>query len=87
MSHNPSERDDDSPTPGGAGNPWLRFLAGAMLALVLYVLSIGPAWWLVCHGYLSIDKTVPIYFPLGYLPPDLINMLAVYVNLWAPVRL
>ena len=50
MSHNPSERDADSPAPGGAGNAFVRFLAWAMLAPVLYVLSIGPAWWMVRHN-------------------------------------
>ena len=85
MSHNPSERDDDSPTPGGAGNPWLRFLAGAMLALVLYVLSIGPAWWMVRHNYLSKETFVSIYYPFQFLPPDLMRMVLGYVDLWAPL--
>ena len=85
MSHTPSERDADSPAPGGSGNPWLHFLAWPMLALVLYVLSSGPVWWLWSHDYLSRDALEVIYFPLQFLPRGLTDMIDEYTLLWAPV--
>ena len=86
MSQTPPERDADSPAPGGSGNPWLRFLGWAMLALVLYVLSTGLAWWLVKHDYLTMETFDIIYTPIWALPFDLIDMVEAYMSLWAPIH-
>ena len=86
MSHNPSERDADSPAPGGAGNPFVRYSVWAMSALGQYVLSIGPVWWLVNHRYLSAEAFKFIYYPIWFLPRGLIDMLESYARLWAPTR-
>ncbi len=55
-----------------------------MLALVLYVMSIGPAMLLIRHGYLREETLEPLYHPLWFLPDGLTRMIAAYANLWAP---
>ena len=41
-----------------------KYAAWIAAVLALYVLSVGPAWWLVMHGYLSKGIFDPIYYPL-----------------------
>jgi len=43
------------------------YIAYVLIALVLYVLSFGPAMWLGMNGYISIGALDTIYFPIGYL--------------------
>jgi len=61
------------------------FLYGA-IALVLYVLSLGPAWRLNVHGYLS-DEIGIIYMPIFYLAENatfLQEPIVWYLELWVP---
>ena len=43
---------------------WL-IVAGVLLPLV-YILSVGPVYWLIAQGYLSTSADW-IYLPLGFL--------------------
>jgi len=61
---------DSSPKPRklpGIGT----VIVSVVVLLVLYVLSLGPVWWLYCNGCLSgqeVDFLArTIYFPLKYL--------------------
>jgi hypothetical protein len=38
-----------------------------VVAPLLYLLSTGPAVWLVQQGYLSVEWMEKVYAPLGYL--------------------
>ena len=87
MSHTPPDRDDDSPAPGGSGNPWLRFFAWAMLALVVYVLSIGPVCSLAEHGDLPIKYVDAFYRPLDVLPNSFKAIIGDYVMFWDSLRI
>ena len=86
MSHTTPPPDNDSPAPGGSGNAYVRFFAWAMFALVLYVLSTGPAWWLVSHHHVERDTMRAFYFPLTCLPQELLHTLDEYALWWAPIR-
>lgn len=59
---------------------------GLFLFLVPYPLSIGPAAWLVEHGYLKEESLGVIYLPLRWFFagfPEWINdMIIWYVKLW-----
>ncbi len=85
MSHTPPERDDDSSAPGGSGNSYVRLIMSAVLAFVLYVLSIGPAWWLLNHDQDSRKTFNLVYLPFDYLPPGLLGPVQAYMELWAPL--
>lgn len=45
-------------------------VAAVLIALavpILYVLSVGPASWLIEHQYLSRDQAVIFYYPVIYV--------------------
>ena len=60
------------------------YVAYGLVALVLYFLSIGPAWWLRSNSYLSVEVFVTVYTPIFYLQDNtfLDEPLRLYVNLW-----
>jgi hypothetical protein len=61
---------------------WL-VLAGLLLPLI-YILSIGPVFWLTSQGYLS-PSVEAIYFPLGLLSrlsPSTQDALDWYIGLF-----
>ena len=58
-----SNADDSSPLKSHGG----AYVAYGILALLLYVLSSAPAWWLVQHGGLSRNAFRTIYGPIIYL--------------------
>jgi hypothetical protein len=60
-------------------------LAVMLLLPLLYVLSAGPAEWLLMHGYLSDGVFGWFYFPLSYLSErvgPLEAFLDFYLELW-----
>ena len=59
------------------------YVAYVLIALVLYVLSIGPAVWLNAKGYLP-DEIGIVYFPLEYLYENtfLREPIEWYLELW-----
>lgn len=62
-------------------------VAVALIVLpVLYVLSIGPAFWLADHDKISISAYQTIYLPLGFLTTlsqTLERFIEVYLEWWA----
>jgi hypothetical protein len=55
----PAEKQNSRAAPVVAG-----FIVTLLLLPVLYVLSIGPAAWLIEHGYLSDEAARWFYSPL-----------------------
>ena len=55
----------------------------AVLTPVLYVLSIGPTWWLVRKGFIP-DEVGLIYYPFHYLPDWIVLMIEAYRVWWTP---
>jgi hypothetical protein len=84
MSLTPPERDDDSPALRGSGNPNIRYFAWGILVLTLYVLSSGPAWWLVNKHLIQEETWVAIFSPLAILGNTLGSPVLNYINLWVP---
>jgi len=71
--------DDSSPLKSRGG----VYVSYALMAVVLYFLSIGPAAWLNSKDYLS-DQAGIIYYPIIYLHDNtfLKEPLEWYVELW-----
>ena len=70
------------------GNSLTVWLAAAVLLSLLYVLSIGPAYWLFDHELIStetlkaIDKAYsPVYFVSDNCPP-LHRTIDWYISCW-----
>ena len=63
------------------------YVGYVLIALVVYALSIGPAWWLGMNGYISIGALDTIYFPIGYLTQNtfLREPIEWYLGLWVPI--
>jgi len=63
------------------------YVAYVLIALVLYVLSMGPAAWLNGEGYLSWDSLDIAYYPICCLPDVsfLREPIIWYLELWAPM--
>ena len=53
-----------------------------MAGLVLYVLSIGPASWLVDRNLLSIPAAENLYWPLFQCPDPVFHSIEWYARLW-----
>jgi hypothetical protein len=59
-----------------------------LLSPVLYILSIGPAFWLASHGYLSqhtIETISPFYAPIEWLmkySDTASEAIAWYIDFW-----
>ena len=83
MSDNPPDRKEPGDAPEGPKSPWVSWLVWAILVPGLYVLSIGPVWWLVLKTYLP-EEVGYIYFPLGLLPESLKEGIVRYVEWWRP---
>jgi hypothetical protein len=65
-SASPGEREKPRARPGqsAAGSPTKRWAGGILLALVLYILSTGPALKLAKAGYLSQETLNVVYAPI-----------------------
>ena len=84
MSDPKSERKEEADAPAGPRNPWVGWLVWAILAPVLYVLSVGPAYWLCQKGYVGWDAGVVVYLPLSYFPEHSQDLLRQYMEWWTP---
>ena len=83
MSDTPPDRKEEAGAPDGPRNPWVRWLAWAILVPVLYVLSFGPVASLVNKSVLP-HAVLNIYGPLRYLPDDIWHLVERYNGLWFP---
>ena len=83
MSDTPPDRDEASAAPDGPRNPWVGWLVWAILLMVLYVLSTGPALLLWKKG-IGRAEIEAIYYPLGYLPDQILQLIDAYVVWWTP---
>lgn len=75
------DRDDASAEPEGARSNLGSYLLWASLALVLYVLSIGPVTRLVARGTLPFP-VILLYSPFQYLSGDYEQAYIQYVSWW-----
>lgn len=82
MSGTPPDQKEEAGAPDGSRNPYLRFIAWGMLAIVVYVFSLGPAAWLMSRGFLSYEGFALISFPAHFLPGGFSETLIGYVNWW-----
>ena len=80
------ERPRKSPEQKGRGW-WVAVLALPFFVLVLYPLSIGPASWMLEHGWLDMKVAIIFYEPLDWLydraPEPLQRAVDSYQRLWA----
>jgi len=76
------DRDESKP-----GRRWPFYVVLFVLFLpMLYVLSIGPAVWLLANGHVSREPLRTLYAPLEWLgdaAPSSRRPLQWYVRLWA----
>jgi hypothetical protein len=78
----PDDKPSDKTERGNATAIGCAVLA--VLSPPAYVLSVGPYYWLLGHGYISASVEV-IYFPLAlvcHLLPPLHDAVEWYVSLW-----
>ena len=64
---------------------WL--VVGVVLLPALYVLSVGPVWWLMAHDYLRLGSDF-VYWPLYAIMeacPPIRHLLNWYISLWVPL--
>ena len=62
-----TDMEDERKERGGLG---CVIIGGALMCLflpVLYVLSAGPAVWLIDHNFITIEVAGPFYAPIYYL--------------------
>lgn len=83
MSDTPPDPKEADDAPAAPRNPWVNWLMWAIFVPVLYVLSIGPAGWLARKGYFP-EMLGGIYYPLRYLPYDLLELVKRYIEWWVP---
>lgn len=83
MSEMPPERKEEGDAPDGPRNLRMSWLMWLILVPVLYVLSIGPANWLLHRGYLP-GCVFQIYDPLDYLPDTITKPINSYLEWWTP---
>jgi hypothetical protein len=81
MSDSPPDRKEADDAPAAPRNPWVGWLVWAILTPVLYVLSIGPAGWLLHNDYLP-GWMFQIYDPLDYLPAVITKPINSYLEWW-----
>ena len=62
------------------------YVGYVLIALVVYALSYGPAYWLLINGYLSEEVYNIIYFPIRYLRGNtfLGEPIIWYMKFWSP---
>ena len=60
------------------------YVAYGLLALVLYFLSFGPAYWLATNDYMHWDIYISIYSPIGCIGNNTFvgESLFWYMELW-----
>lgn len=69
---------------------WGVWIAGLVLLPLLYVLSIGPAAWLLDHGYMSepVEEALTVFYTPLVLVYDSNQTFEValdaYLSLWQP---
>jgi hypothetical protein len=88
MSETPEKNSAGGRPAEERGSGGGRIAIGVVVAMVLYVLSIGPVLWTIKHGYLPVmlDESIRlIYFPLFWLHEN--NSMAEkildwYTELW-----
>ena len=62
---------------------WLKVFGVFLATLALYVLSVGPAYWLSVRGILPDEAFEVVYAPLEYIPGTGTNSpLMWYFRLW-----
>lgn len=83
MNETSSDRKEAGGALAGPRNPWMTWLVWAILAPVLYVLSIGPVVWLTSRGYFQ-GIFAYLYAPLSLLPHDIRELIARYIEWWVP---
>jgi len=81
MSDAQPDREKEGDAPAGPRNPWVGWIAWVVLAPVLYVLSVGPVYWLAFKGYLP-QEVLSIYAPLECLSGDLESQFKAYIRWW-----
>jgi hypothetical protein len=67
---------------------WAVLAFGLVLAPILYVLSIGPAYWLVWHGTISEETALTAYAPIEWVADrstPIERLLTIYIRLWVPL--
>jgi hypothetical protein len=79
--------DEDQPMPPLSLR--IVFYGGAGFVMtILYALSVGPACWLMMHGYIEEDFYSTLYFPVftvaGSFQP-LTDWLVFWIDWWVPV--
>jgi hypothetical protein len=62
-----------------------RVFVAFLFAFLVYVLSAGPAWWLVSRGALSTSTYWRIYEPIAFLDSSPGDIFYKYINWWASV--
>lgn len=82
MSDTPPDQKEAGDTPEGPKNPWVSWLVGLILTPVLYVLSVGPAVWLVDKGCLP-DQVMFVYGLFDFLPYPFQSVISEYLKWWS----
>jgi len=62
-------------------------MAGVILAALIYVLSVGPAWWLACKGVISLNTLALVYSPVRIIceyNEPFKNIMGRYCDWWYP---
>jgi hypothetical protein len=66
--HDDNSGMDDKPTKRGGGAVVVMVLVAMLVLLpIIYVLSIGPTYWLVRHGHLDQAWEYEVYWPVHYV--------------------
>lgn len=81
MSDAEPARKDEADAPARPRNPWVSWLVWLILTLMLYVLSSGPVFWLAQKRYIP-EQVWFIYFPLGFLPSGIHDLILRYWEWW-----
>jgi hypothetical protein len=84
MSDTQPDRKEAGNAPEGPRNPIMRFIAWGVLAVVLYVLSTGPMWWLHRSGYIGRGVISGFLFPERFLSDPVRRVLMEYTSWWEP---
>lgn len=84
MNDTPPDQKEAGDAPAGPRNPWVTWLVWLILAPVLYVLSIGPMWWLEAKGLLPEQTVDFVYYPLIIFGEEFPAPLQQYIGWWTP---
>ena len=83
MSDTPPDRKEAGDAPAAPRNPCVGYLGLGILSLALYLLGIGPVWWLVENGYLR-QEVFWIYSWISQLPGGIQEHITNYMLWWSP---